>query len=266
MSNYVGGTTNSTTSRQNSKYSKVFAQSIETNSPADSSFNPSTIASVCTTRTNAWSNGPPINMTFDRHARTQSVSVNPTPQTQTYDNHQSKPEMGDNDSDTTPILRPSSVTLDIADLVQKAMEKERRELDRQFAALESQQQKFIAKVDQWDQKLQDMRKQIVDTTVQGTMAVFSGAASPFATREDSQLLRKQTAADMQALKEAVTTTNSNMAIIQQSITALIQRTDQLFAANHDPLIPSPPRKTRITGHTISEVPADSPMTEGGGER
>jgi hypothetical protein len=138
------GTTTETS--RPTKYSKVFTQSTDTESTANSSFDPSTIASVRTARTNAWSNGPPLNVTFDRRARTRSVSVNPTPQTHTYEAYHQQAEADDDASNTTPISRPSSMTMEIPDLVQQAMDKERAELDKRIAALESQQQALMKKL------------------------------------------------------------------------------------------------------------------------
>ena len=60
----------------------------------------------------------------------------------------------------------------------------------------------------------------------------------------------------------ISTTNG-VSVLQAHMTLLLQRTEQLFAANHEPDIKSPPRKARAT----EPLPADSPMTdvEGVGE-
>jgi hypothetical protein len=253
-----------------SKYAKVFAPTADTDSTADSSFDPSTIASVRTPRPNAWSNGPPLNVTFARRARSKTVSVNPTPQTRTFDSpeHAATPtyetykppnDSDNDDSDATPISRPFSATSNIAEMVEKAIARERSALDARIAALEAQQQKFLSRVDQWDQQIVAMRTQIVDATVTGTMSVLTGETSPFATKDDAQQHREQTAADLQELKEAVTTTNNNMLLIQQSIAALLHRTDELFeSARPSSSAPSPKRKTRVTDGDTSH-PADFPM-------
>ena len=54
-------------------------------------------------------------------------------------------------------------------MVEKAIARERSALDARIAALEAQQQKFLSRVDQWDQQIVAMRTQIVDATVTGTM-------------------------------------------------------------------------------------------------
>jgi hypothetical protein len=66
------------------KYSKVFAAATDTDSTSDSTFDPSTIASSRPSRQNAWTKGPPINVTFDRRPSSRTVSVNPTTHSHTY--------------------------------------------------------------------------------------------------------------------------------------------------------------------------------------
>ena len=82
------------------KYSKLFAPTLETNTTVDNSFDPSTITSVRTPRANSWTNGPPLNVTFDRRA-SRSVTLNTTPNTRTYSSALRQSDNGDpmNDSD-----------------------------------------------------------------------------------------------------------------------------------------------------------------------
>ena len=137
-----------------SKFSKVFSPSNETDSTADSTFNPSTIALSRTPRQNAWANGPPVNVTlFDCCTSSSKVSVNPTVTTCTssyYGQHQrtnestylqemddSNDNHDDDDSNsTTPLIRPSAAHSDITNLIEKALTKERNALNHQIAQLE----------------------------------------------------------------------------------------------------------------------------------
>ena len=169
----------------------------------------------------------------------------------------------DENSDSTPLTRPSATTTDIADIVAQALARERANLDNRIAELERQQQEFQEKTSLWEQKLLDMRKQIVDATVHGTINVLTGNSSPFMTKTVAHQQHKETAAELQSLKESMEASNNGVLVLQQHMTILLQRTEQLFAAHHDPTVPSPPRKARAT----TPLPADSPMAdvEGVGE-
>ena len=257
-----------TTGRGTGKYSKVFPQATDTDSMTVSTFDPSTIASSRTTRTNAWTQGPPINVTFDRRPSSRSVSVNPTPfLTRTYAASQgmSEPgqhasrrdESGDESSEATPLTRPSAAPSDIADLVEKALAVEREEMNKRIAALEKQQREFTEVTKQWEQKLVDMRKQIVDATVTGTISVLTGESSPFATKTDAQKQRMENATEFQSLKESMANNQTTLDVLQEHMTIMLRRTEQLFADRHDPTSESPPRKARAK----DTFPADSPMTD-----
>ena len=261
--------TGSVTTGKIGKYSKVFGpEGTDTDSTSDTTFDPSTIASTRTTRTNAWNNGPPINVTFDRRPSTRTVSVHQTPlQPRTYaasqgmiepDQHTTRyDDSGDDSSEATPLTRPSAAPSDIADLVAKALATERNDLNTRIAALERQQQEFSAATKQWEQKMLDMRKQIVDATVTGTISVLTGASSPFATKEDAQQQRIENTSEFQSLKESMAVNQSALEILQQHMTLMLRRTEQLFADRHDPSLQSPPRKARATDTST----ADSPMTD-----
>ena len=243
------------------KYSKLFAPTLETDTTAENSFDPSTITSVRTPRTNPWNTGPPLNVTFDRQAR--SVTLNPTPNTRTFYSAQRPTDNGinmndsDDDSDTTPLTRPSASTVDVGELVAQALADERAKLDSRLTELERKQEAFMASTAKWEQTISEMRKQIVDATVAGTISVLTGNQSPFATKVDTQQLREDNATEFQSLKESMITTTNGVTVLQAHMTLLLQRTEQLFAATHDPDIQSPPRKARAT----EPLPADSPMTD-----
>ena len=238
------------------KYSKLFAPTLETDTTVDYSFDPSTITSVRTPRANPWTIGPPLNVTFDRRA-SRSVTLNTTPNTRTYSSVTRQPDNGvpmndlDDGSDSTPLTRPSASTVDIGKLVAQALAAERVKLDRRLSELESKQQAFLESIDKWEHTLSEMRKQIVDATVTGTISVLTGHQSPFATKADTQKLCEDNA-------------TNGVTVLQDHMTLLLQCTKQLFAAHHEPDIQSPPRKARATKPAL---PADSPMTdvEGVGE-
>ena len=250
------------------KYSKLFAPTLETDTTVDNSFDPSTITSVHTPRANSWTNGPPLNVTFDRRA-SRSVTLNTTPNTRTYSSALRQYVNGDpmndsdEDSDSTPLTRPSASTVDVGELVAQALANERAQLECRMTELESKQQAFMESIDKWEHTLSEMRKQIVDATVTGTISVLTGHQSPFATKADTQKIRDDNATEFQSLKESMISTTNGVSVLQAHMTLLLQRTEQLFAANHEPDIKSPPRKARAT----EPLPADSPMTdvEGVGE-
>ena len=82
----------------------------------------------------------------------------------------------DDDSDTTPLTRPSAAfTPDISDLIAQALAVERAALDKRLYELEQQQLVFLEKT---AQKLADMKRQIVEATVSGTISVLTGTSSP----------------------------------------------------------------------------------------
>ena len=266
---YTDGGGTSVTTRGTGKYSKVFAPITDTDSMTDTTFDPSTIASSRTTRTNAWTNGPPINVTFDRRPRSRPVSTNQPPyQPRTYaasqgmndhsQNHIRNEESGDETSDATPLTRPSAAPSDIADLVAKALATERDELNKRIEALEKQQQEFTKATTKWEQKLMDMRKQIVDATVTGTISVLTGTASPFATKDDALKQRTENATEFQSLKESMVSNQTALEVLQQHMTIMLRRTEQLFVDRHDPTMESPPRKARAKD---PQLPADTLMTD-----
>jgi chromosome segregation ATPase len=166
----------------------------------------------------------------------------------------------DDDSDAIPLTRPSASMSDITELVAQALAAERGALDCRLAELERKQNKFMETTANLEQKLNIMRKQIVEATVKGTISVLTGSTSPFATIEDTQTQRKENANKFQSINEGLSSTNNGLAVLQQHMTLLLQRTEQMFLANHDPDIASPPRA--ITNHQ-----ANSHMTdmEGAGE-
>ena len=164
-------------------------------------------------------------------------------------------------SDATPLTQPSAALSDIAELVEKALATERAEMNQCIADLEQQQHEFIATTKKCEQKLADMRKQIVDATVTGTISVLTaGTSSPFATKEDAQKQRMENATEFQSLKEGTASNQTALDILQQNMTIMLRRTEQLFKARHDPSTESPPRKARAKEHN----PADSPMTDAEG--
>ena len=139
----------------------------------------------------------------------------------------------------------------------QALADERAKLDSRLTELERKQEAFMASTAKWEQTISEMRKQIVDATVAGTISVLTGNQSPFATKVDTQQLREDNATEFQSLKESMITTTNGVTVLQAHMTLLLQRTEQLFAATHDPDIQSPPRKARAT----EPLPADSPMTD-----
>ena len=158
---------------------------------------------------------------------------------------------------------------DITELVAQALASERGALDRRLLELERKQNEFLETTAKLEVKLNNMRKQIVDATVKGTISVLTGSASPFATKEDALAQREQNANEFQSIKEGLSSTTTGMNILQQHMTLLLQRTKKFLSDNHDPDIASPPRKARAINHTNPEdsTPADSHMTdvEGDGE-
>ena len=116
-----------------------------------------------------------------------------------------------------------------------------------------------------------MQQQIVEATVQGTMSVLTGTMSPFATKEDALQNQTKSSQDIQSLKEQVTTTNRTLAILQQSIDALVNRSRLGPHHPDDNTITSPPRKMRATESAtqqqcIHPSPADSTMQDMEGVR
>jgi len=268
------------------KYAKIFSPTVETDSTtADDSFDPSTISfkRTPTTSNNAWANGPPLNVTFDREAspvtfkppatRTTNPSTTnnlSTSTLRTYSQYGQQQrdsstrlreydddDEDDDDSDSTPLTRPSATMSDITELVAQAIATERGALDRRLFELERKQQEFLETTAKLEDKLNDMRKQIVDATVKGTISVLTGATSPFATKEDAQVQREENANEFQSIKEGLMSTNQGMALLQQHMTLLLQRTETLFSSGHDPDIASPPRKSRAISHNQ----ADSHMSD-----
>jgi len=259
--------TNDTTTRS-SKYAKIFTPTAETdNSTVEDSFDPSTISVRRVPKANAWANGPPLNVTFDRESRSvtlqdtpSSNTINNNPRTYTNYGHQTDLDT-DDQSDSTPLTRPSASMSDITELVAHAMAAERGALDRRMAELERKQNEFIETTAKLEEKLNDMRKQIVDATVKGTLSVLTGTTSPFATKEDALAHREANAHEFQSIKEGLSSTNTGLTILQQHMTLLLQRTEKFFSGDHDPDIASPPRKARA----INQNPADSHMTDVEGE-
>ena len=256
------------------KYSKIFAPTLDTDPTANESFDPSTITPARTTRPNAWNNGPPLNVTFDRRSNASRTGVlrDPTQANSTRMSyaetqrvHHDASAAEDDNSDTTPLTRPSATfTPDISDLIAQALSAKRAALDKRLYELEQQQLVFLEKTAQWEQKLADMKRQIVDATVSGTISVLTGTSSPFATKADVIKQREENIIKFQSLKEGMTSTSNGVAVLQENMHILLQRTEQLFVTKHDPDIKSPPRKSRVTD-TLTL--ADSPMhaLEGDGE-
>jgi uncharacterized protein YdaL len=115
----------------------------------------------------------------------------------------------------------------------------------------------MASTAKWEQTISEMRKQIVDAMVAGTFSVLTGNQYPFATKADTQQLRKDNATKFQSLKESMISTTNGVTVLQAHMTLLLQQTEQLFAATHDPDIQSPPWKS----HATEPLQADSPMTD-----
>ena len=103
----------------------------------------------------------------------------------------------------------------------------------------------------------DMRKQIVDATVAGTISVLTGSSSPFATKEDAQQQRIENTNEFHSLKESLATNQTALDVLQQHMTIMLRRTEQIFADRYDPSLQSPPRKARAT----DQPTADSHMTD-----
>jgi hypothetical protein len=119
--------------------------------------------------------------------------------------------------------------------------------------------------------MKTMQQQIVEATVQGTMSVLTGTMSPFATKEDALQNQTKSSQDIQSLKEQVTTTNRTLAILQQSIDALVNRSRLGPHHPDDNTITSPPRKMQATKSAtqqqcIHPSPADSTMQDMEGVR
>ena len=102
-----------------------------------------------------------------------------------------------------------------------------------------------------------MRKQIVDAKVTGTILVLTGTSSPYATKEDAQKQREENAAEFRTIKESMTSNQTALDILQQNMTVMLRRTEQIFAATYNPSITSPPHKSRATDPS----PADSYMSK-----
>jgi hypothetical protein len=259
-----------------SKYASVFPSSDDTHRTEDTSFDPSTIASSRASRSNVWSRGPPLNVTFNPDTTTKAVSINPDTQTRTFSSYAdalgvSDQDHSDNDSDATPQSRTRPHAPDIQSLVEKALEQERTILNSRFKDLETKQKEFWDKMATWESTLQTMQQQIVAATVQGTMSVLTGTTSPFATKEEALQHQTKSSQDIQSLKEQVTTTNRTLAILQRSIEALVTRTKVGPSNQSDQTITSPPRKMRATEaaaqpQPIQQPPADSTMQDMDGVR
>jgi hypothetical protein len=254
---------------QSGKYSKLFAPTRDTDTTSNDSFDPSTIISTQTPRGNVWSTGPPLNVTFNLRARSVTMHTDPTrthgqPYNRTVygsmrmeTTNLNDEQSDDTDSSTTPLTRPSAYTADVADLVAQALAVEREDLNKRLAELERKQTKFMETTAKWEQQFIDMRKQIVDATVSGTISVLTGSNSPFPTKEDAQKQREENTNKFQTMKAGLADTNNRVMVLQQNMTLLLQRTEQLFAATHDPNITSLPRKARPRTST----PAGSPMVD-----
>ena len=158
---------------------------------------------------------------------------------------------------------------DINELVTQALASERGALDRRLLELERKQNEFIEKTTKLEEKLNDMRRQIVDATIKGTISVLTGATSPFATKEDAQARREENAIEFHSIKEGLTSTNNGMSILQQHMTILLQRTEAFLSTSTEPDIKSPPRKSRAISNQENDPSnqTDSHMTdvEGVGE-
>jgi len=276
------------------KYAKICTPTVSTEETTDAedSFDPSAITFKQSPRTNAWANGPPLTVTFDREARSVTLQDKPSYATRTNKTSTSTPRTfnptstltnygnqldsttrlrrdsdsdsdDDEHSDSTPLTRPSATMSDITELVAQALAVERSALDRRLLELERKQQEFLDTTEKFEQKLNDMRQQIVDATVKGTISVLTSSASPFATKEDALAQREANATEFQSIKEGLSSTNTGMTILQQNMTLLLQRTERFFSNSHDPDLSSPPRKARAVEHHQ----ADSHMSdmEGDGE-
>jgi hypothetical protein len=85
--------TNDTTTRS-SKYAKIFTPTAETDdSTVEDSFDPSTISVRRIPKANAWANGPPLNVTFDRESRSVTLQQD-TPSHTTNNNSREKQARG----------------------------------------------------------------------------------------------------------------------------------------------------------------------------
>jgi len=255
-------------SNRTGKYSKIFGQAKENDSSTECSFDPSTIASTTSPRykNNAWSNGPPMNVSFNRRQRNR-VSLNlenDDDKNKTEDNHledgtdkirdgDSYRGYGDTFSRTSNNSNTDSIKTEVSAMVEKALAAERATLAAKFEALERQQQEFNNKVKEWDQKMMTLKNDIVDSTVKGTVTLLSGTMSPFATKEDNIKLQEQTNKEIHS---AVNSTNNEIASLKDGISALLQRTNHLFASIHDPDETSPPRKTRHLPSTTNQQQED----------
>ena len=136
------------------------------------------------------------------------------------------------------------------------MAKEKAALAAKLAEFERQQNEFNEKVKEWDQKLMAMKQDIVDSTVKGTMNLLTSTSTPFATKEDNIKLQEQT---NRVIHAAVNTTNTEIASLKDGISALLQRTNHLFATIHDPDESSPPRKTQQTTEIGNDHKPTSPV-------
>ena len=131
-------------------------------------------------------------------------------------------------------------------------------MNKRIEALEKQQHAFTEATKQWEQKMSDMRKQIVNATVTGTISVLTGASSPFATKDDALKQRTENSIKFQSLKKSMATNQSAMDVLQHHMAIMLQRTEQIFADRYEPSVESPPRKARAKDNPS---PADSPMTD-----
>jgi len=246
-------TTLSIGSTRTGKYSKIFGTNKETESTTESSFDPSTIASTISPRTkNAWNNGPPVNVSFNRRQQNRvSMNIGQDNEEMNQYNQNDSSNNGDygiNDYEDDKTSRNSqkstnmdSIQTEVSAMVEKALAAERLVLEEKFKSLERQQQEFNERVKEWDKKISDMKNEIVESTVQGTVTLLTGTMTPFATKEDNIKLQEQTST---VIHNAVNTTNNEIASLKEGISALLQRTNHLFASIHDPDETSPPRKTR----------------------
>ena len=259
-----------TNTTRSGKYSKLFTKNKENDSTAGS-FDPSTIASTISPRSkNSWNQGPPMNVSFNRQQRnrvTLNVESDESPRNDDQDIIAERSDTGSYGSTTygrSNWSRTASIQSDVSTMVEKALATERAALQAKFEALEKQQNEFNIKVKEWDTKMEEMKKEIVESTVKGTVTLLTGSMTPFATKEDNIQLQEQT---NKVIHTAVSTTNHEIAGLKEGISELLQRTNRLFASIHNPDETSPPRKMRQPSDRESPptspvrlFPADSDMT------
>jgi hypothetical protein len=79
--------------------------------------------------------------------------------------------------------------------------------------LERKQNEFLETTAKLEQKLNDMRKQIVNATVKGTISVLTGSMN------------------FNLLKKGWSLPTTGMVVLHQHMTLLLQRTKQMFSAS-----------------------------------